>query len=63
MTTIARNTTIRPEIKKMSYKALETKLISNRVKYKTADLQTKRELIKEDHEIMVEMDRRWNLQK
>lgn len=63
MTTIARNTTIRPEIKKMSYKALETKLISNRVKYQTADLQTKRELIKEDHEIMVEMDRRWNLQK
>lgn len=50
------------EIKKMSYKKLEKKLADNRVLLdRTKDLKEKRRLILEDHEIMKEMDRRWQI--
>lgn len=48
-------------VKKMSYKALEQKLIENRKLLRTTkDLDLKRKLIAEDHDMMVEMNRRWN---
>lgn len=48
-------------LKKMKYRELEEKLIANRVILrKTKDLEEKRRIIKEDHELMQEMDRRWN---
>ena len=45
-------------LQKMTYKALEKKLLDNQMQLSTADLKTKRILIREDYEIMVEMDRR-----
>jgi len=45
-------------VKRMTYKALEQKLLENRHLLRTADRKTSRELINENHEIMVEMDRR-----
>ena len=49
-------------IEKMTYKQLEEKLNANRAKLsKTTSLTEKRALILEDHLLMVEMDRRWNV--
>lgn len=45
-------------LQKMTYKELEKKLIANRCELRTADLATSRKLIREDHEIMIEMDKR-----
>ena len=47
--------------KTMTYKELETEVIRNRSEYRTADLPRKRELINRDHDLMTEMDRRWQV--
>ena len=48
-------------LKKMTYKELETKVIENRRILRAAkSLDEKRRLIAENHEMMTEMDRRWN---
>lgn len=45
----------------MTYKQLEQKVIENRrILVATNDLNLKRRLIRENHEMMTEMDRRWN---
>ena len=47
-------------LKKMTYKELETKVIENRRILRAAKiLDEKRRLIAENHEMMTEMDRRW----
>ena len=46
--------------KTMTYKALETEVIENRCKLRTASLERKRILIHRNHNLMTEMDRRWN---
>lgn len=48
------------ETKKMTYKELETELIQNRCELRTASLERKRAIIKRNHELMTEMDSRWN---
>ena len=49
-------------IEKMTYRQLEEKLNANRAKLsKTTSLTEKRALILEDHLLMTEMDRRWNV--
>ena len=45
--------------KTMTYKEMENELIKNRSELRTADLPRKRELINRDHDLMTEMDRRW----
>ena len=45
----------------MTYKELETEVISNRIKMRTASLAEKRELINRSHDLMTEMDRRWQV--
>ncbi|MCM1232234.1 MAG: hypothetical protein NC489_19090 [Ruminococcus flavefaciens] len=48
----------------MTYRQLEQKVIDNRrILRTTNDLGLKRRLIRENHEMMVEMDRRWNAAK
>lgn len=47
------------DIKKMTYRELEKELISNRCELRTASLDRKRELIRRNHALMVEMDARW----
>lgn len=48
-------------LKKMTYKELETKVVENRRILRAAkSLDEKRRLIAENHEMMTEMDRRWN---
>ena len=48
-------------LKKMTYKELETKVIENRRILRTAkSMDEKRRLIAENHDMMTEMDRRWN---
>ena len=48
--------------KKMTYKQLEQKVAENRrILRTTKDLSLKRRIILEDHELMTEMDRRWNM--
>lgn len=49
--------------KTMTYKELENEVIKNRSEYKTATLERKRELINRDHDLMTEMDRRWEATK
>lgn len=44
----------------MTYKELEAELLKNRSELRTANLERKRTLINRDHDIMVEMDSRWN---
>lgn len=44
---------------KMTYRELENEVIKNRVEMRTASLERKRELINRNHDLMVEMDRRW----
>jgi hypothetical protein len=46
--------------KTMTYKELENELLKNRCELRTASLARKRELISRDHDLMVEMDSRWN---
>ncbi len=47
--------------KKMSYRELEQKVIENRrILRTTTDQELKRRLIRENHELMTEMDSRWN---
>ena len=45
----------------MTYKELENEVIENRRELRTATLERKRELISRNHDLMVEMDRRWNV--
>ena len=48
-------------IKTMTYEELEFKLLENRCALRaTKDLEEKRQLINKGHDIMQEMDRRWN---
>ena len=48
------------EEKDMTYKAMADKVIENRKKLLTTrDTEEKRRLIIESHELMTEMDRRW----
>ena len=49
--------------KTMTYKELENELFKNRCELRTASLERKRELISRDHDIMTEMDIRWNSKK
>ena len=46
--------------KTMTYKELSIEVIANRCEMAKADSKTKRELIRRNHELMVEMDCRWN---
>jgi len=46
--------------KTMTYKEMQTELIKNRCELRTASVERKRELINRDHDLMVEMDSRWN---
>ena len=46
--------------KTMTYKELESELLKNRCELRTASLERKRTLINRDHDLMVEMDSRWN---
>ena len=49
------------DIKAMTYEELEAKLLENRRALRAAkDLEEKRRLAREDHDLMLEMDRRWN---
>ena len=49
------------DLRKMTYKELETEVIENRVELRsTRTLERKRELINRNHDLMVEMDSRWN---
>lgn len=48
------------DIKKMTYRELEQEVIANHCEMTTATLERKRELIRRNHELMVEMDTRWN---
>ena len=48
-------------IKVMTYKELETKLTENRrALYETKDSETQQRLVKQNRDLMLEMDRRWN---
>ena len=47
-------------MKKMTYRELEQEVTANRCEMTTATLERKRELIRRNHELMVEMDARWN---
>lgn len=49
------------DLKKMTYRELEKEVISNRCEMRTATLERKRVLIRRSHELMVEMDNRWNI--
>ena len=49
--------------KTMTYKELENEVIKNRCELRTAALERKRELINRDHDLMTEMDSRWNSKK
>lgn len=46
--------------KTMSYKELGEEVTANRCKMDKANLKTREALIRRNHELMVEMDRRWN---
>lgn len=47
-------------IKKMTYKELEQEVISNRCEMRAASPARQRQLINRNHDLMVEMDGRWN---
>lgn len=49
--------------KTMAYRELENELIANRRELRTASLEQKRILINRDHDLMTEMDSRWNNKK
>lgn len=46
--------------KSMTYKEMEIEVTENRRKMRSADNKMMRELINRNHELMVEMDSRWN---
>lgn len=46
-------------VKKMAYSAMEKEIIANRCEMRTASTLRQRELIKRNHELMVEMNARW----
>ena len=49
-------------VKKMTYKELENRVIKNHyLLLTTKDLVEKRRLVAETHELTMEMDRRWNV--
>ena len=48
------------DVKTMTYNELEYELSENRAKLRTASLEEKRKLINRDHDLMAEMDRRWD---
>ncbi|MGF7142820.1 hypothetical protein HNQ56_001238 [Anaerotaenia torta] len=48
------------DFKKMPYRELEQEVIANRCAMRTATIEKKRELIRRNHELMLEMDARWN---
>lgn len=45
--------------KSMTYKELEQELLRNRNALRSASLEQKRNLINRDHDLMVEMNSRW----
>lgn len=45
--------------KTMTYKEMEQELLKNRSELRTASLEQKRILINRDHNLMVEMNSRW----
>lgn len=47
--------------KTMTFAALEQEVRTNRQRMATADLVEKRSLIKRTHELLVEIDHRWNV--
>ena len=49
--------------KSMTYKELENEVIKARCELRTASLERKRALISRSHDLMVEMDRRWEAAK
>ena len=49
--------------KTMTYKELEQELLRNRNALRSASLEQKRNLINRDHDLMTEMDSRWNSKK
>lgn len=49
--------------KAMTYKELENEVLKNRCELHTATLERKRVIIARDHDLMVEMDRRWEAAK
>lgn len=49
------------DFKKMLYRELEQEVIANRCAMRTATIERKQELIRRNHELMVEMDARWNV--
>lgn len=48
------------DIKRMTYRELENEVILNRYEMRTATPERKQALILRNHELMVEMDARWN---
>lgn len=46
--------------KKMTYKALEREVIANRREMRRTDIKHWRTLIRRNHDLMIEMDARWN---
>lgn len=49
-------------VRKMSYKELEQRVIENNCRLRRSkDLKEHRRLCNENYDLMVEMDRRWNL--
>ena len=47
--------------KTMTYKEMQNEVAANRAELRTAALARKRELINRDHDLMTEMDRRWQV--
>lgn len=47
-------------IKKMTYKELENEVIKNRISMRNVTSETKRVLINRNHDLMMEMNSRWN---
>ena len=45
----------------MTYKEMTKDLAANRCELRTASLEQKRILISRDHDLMTEMDRRWQV--
>ena len=48
------------DIQKMTYRELEQEVIANRCEMRTAARKRKQALILRNHDLMVEMDARWN---
>lgn len=48
------------KVEKMTYKELEAEVDANRCEMSTASSERKRVLIRRNHELLVEIDARWN---